>query len=70
RAAFVPTIVTPTAYTAHHSFDGALAVLPHLGDPHAPLASAAANENERPAWVDLATLRGWHRNALSEAAAV
>ncbi|MFL6639526.1 MAG: HAD family hydrolase [Paraburkholderia graminis] len=70
RAAFVPTIVTPTAYTAHHSFDGALAVLPHLGDPHAPLASAAANENERPAWVDLDTLRGWHRNALSEAAAV
>ncbi|MEC5404530.1 HAD family hydrolase [Paraburkholderia sp. MPAMCS5] len=68
RGAFVPTVVTPTAYTSHDSFDGALAVLPHLGDPHAPIASPDADK--RPAWVDIATLRRWHRDALSEAAAL
>ncbi|WP_027798114.1 HAD family hydrolase [Paraburkholderia dilworthii] len=68
RAAFVPTVVTPTAYTSRDSFDGALAVLPHLGDPHAPIRSTTVDE--RPAWVDLDTLRRWHRNALNEAAAV
>ena len=68
RAASVPTVVTPTAYTSHDSFDGALAVLPHLGDPHAPIRSATVDK--WPAWVDLDTLRRWHRNALNEAAAV
>ncbi|TGQ20520.1 HAD family hydrolase, partial [Mesorhizobium sp. M00.F.Ca.ET.216.01.1.1] len=65
RAARVPTIVTPTAYTADHSFEGALVVLPHLGDPHAPILSPSANE--RPAWVDLDTLRRWHREAFDAA---
>lgn len=32
RAAGIPTIVTPTAYTRGQPFDGALAVLPELGD--------------------------------------
>ncbi|WP_025597031.1 HAD-IA family hydrolase [Burkholderia sp. WSM2230] len=71
RAALVPTVVTPTAYTAHHSFEGALAVLPHLGDPDAPIPSPSANK--RPTWVDLDTLRRWHRHASHgshEAAAV
>jgi beta-phosphoglucomutase-like phosphatase (HAD superfamily) len=35
--AHVPTIVTPTAYTSRDCFDRALAVLPHLGDPHTPI---------------------------------
>lgn len=65
RAARAPTIVTPTAYTADHSFEGALVVLPHLGDPHAPILSPSASE--RPAWVDLDTLRRWHREAFDAA---
>ena len=31
-AAGIPVVVTPTAYTAHESFSGALAVLPDLGE--------------------------------------
>jgi HAD superfamily hydrolase (TIGR01509 family) len=66
RAAGVPTVVTPTAYTSQDDFDGALAVLPHLGEPHAPVPSSVPDE---PAgWVDLATLRQWHRHALAELA--
>ncbi|WP_321897991.1 HAD family hydrolase [Paraburkholderia heleia] len=63
RAAGVPTIVTPTAYTAHETFEDALAVLPHLGDPHAPVPSPVAGE--APGWVDLVTLRRWHRHTLA-----
>ncbi|MFM0310706.1 HAD family hydrolase [Paraburkholderia sp. RL17-383-BIF-A] len=66
RAAGVPTIVTPTAYTSQDDFDGALAVLPDLGEPHAPIPSLVQNEEAR--WVDLATLRHWHRHALTESA--
>ncbi|MDR3099589.1 MAG: HAD family hydrolase [Paraburkholderia sp.] len=63
RAAGVPTVVTPTAYTSHDAFDGALAVLPHLGEPHAPISSPVPGE--APGWVDLVTLRRWHRHALA-----
>jgi len=66
RAAGVPTVVTPSEYTSHECFDGALTVLPHLGDPHAPIPHLAPDET--PGWVDLATLRRWHRHAVSEAA--
>lgn len=66
RAAGIPTVVTPTAYTSQDSFDGALAVLPHLGEPHTPIPSSVPDE--RPGWVDLATLRHWHRHALTEVA--
>jgi beta-phosphoglucomutase-like phosphatase (HAD superfamily) len=62
RAAGIPTIVTPTGYTAQDSFDGALAVLPHLGDPQIPLLQPVRGETHR--WVDLATLRRWHRSTL------
>ncbi|MCC8397015.1 HAD family hydrolase [Paraburkholderia sp. MMS20-SJTR3] len=67
RAAQVPAIVTPSAFTAHESFDGALAVLPHLGDPHQPLPAAVHGETQP--WVDLAMLRRWHRAAARHAAA-
>jgi HAD superfamily hydrolase (TIGR01509 family) len=63
--AHVPTIVTPTAYTSRDCFDRALAVLPHLGDPHTPLSQPVRGESHR--WVDLATLRRWHRDAVCEA---
>jgi HAD superfamily hydrolase (TIGR01509 family) len=32
RAAGLATVITPTRYTADHNFDGALRVLPDLGD--------------------------------------
>ena len=63
RAAHVPTVVTPTGYTSQDSFDGALAVVPHLGDPQTPIVQPVRGEQLR--WVDLATLRRWHRNAAS-----
>jgi beta-phosphoglucomutase-like phosphatase (HAD superfamily) len=31
RAAALATVITPTSYTADHSFEGALRVLPDLG---------------------------------------
>ncbi|WP_042300834.1 HAD family hydrolase [Paraburkholderia kururiensis] len=68
RAARIPTIVTPTAYTAHHDFDDALRVLPHLGDPDQPLALHATHEPC--VIVDLATLRRWHGNTLFPGAAI
>jgi HAD superfamily hydrolase (TIGR01509 family) len=61
RAAGVPVVVTPSAFTAHEDFDGALAVLPHLGDPHAPIVQMVRGEWHR--WVDLAMLRRWHEEA-------
>ena len=61
RAARVPVVVTPSAFTAHEDFDGALAVLPHLGDPHAPILQMVRGEWHR--WVDLALLRQWHEDA-------
>jgi HAD superfamily hydrolase (TIGR01509 family) len=53
RAAGIPTIVTPTAYTRGHCFDGALLLLAHLDDPNHPV-------------VDLAALRRWHAGAQLE----
>ena len=64
-AAGIPTIVTPTAYSALHSFAGALLVLPHLGDPEHPMNQRIAGADRR--WVDLATLTRWHEGTLFEA---
>lgn len=66
RAAGIPTIVTPTAYTAGQRFDDALLVLPHLGDPDHPLPQHLPGANQR--WTDLAALRQWHHGTLFEAA--
>lgn len=60
RAAGIPTVVTPSGYTAHDCFDGALAIVPHLGDPQTPLQPL---RGEAQRWVDLAMLRRWHRHA-------
>jgi HAD superfamily hydrolase (TIGR01509 family) len=65
-AAGIRTLVTPTAYTAQHRFDGALLVLPHLGDPKIRLPQLIPGATER--WVDVATLRRWHHGTLFEAA--
>lgn len=63
-AAGVPTLVTPTAYTAMQSFDGALLVLPHLGDPDQPMAQRLPGTDQR--WADLPALRRWHEGVLFE----
>ncbi|MDF3839703.1 HAD family hydrolase [Cupriavidus basilensis] len=66
QAAGVPTVITPTAYTAAERFDGALLVLPHLGDPDQPMPQHLPGADHR--WADLAALRRWHRGTRSEAA--
>ncbi|WP_420475366.1 HAD-IA family hydrolase [Noviherbaspirillum sp. ST9] len=66
RAAGIPTLVTPTAYTVTHRFDDALLVLPYLGDPDHPLPQHIPDADQR--WVDLAALRRWHSGTLFEAA--
>ncbi len=66
RAAGIPTLVTPTAYTLGHQFSGAMLLLPHLGDPEQPMLQAVPGADQR--WVDLAALRRWHRGAFFEAA--
>jgi HAD superfamily hydrolase (TIGR01509 family) len=63
RAAGIATVVTPTAYTAQDVSEGALSVLPHLGDPDQPIPQHVCDETCQ--WVDLATLRRWHRDTVS-----
>jgi HAD superfamily hydrolase (TIGR01509 family) len=55
----MPAVITTSAYTADQAFDGALAVLPHLGDPEEPLHDSRTLGLPRP-WVDLEQLKGWH----------
>ncbi|MGN6702469.1 MAG: HAD-IA family hydrolase, partial [Burkholderiaceae bacterium] len=64
-AAGIRTIVTPTAFTALHSFGDALLVLPHLGDPATPLGQRIPGAEHR--WVDLGALQHWHEGTLFEA---
>lgn len=64
-AAGIRTIVTPTAFTALHSFGDALLVLPHLGDPSTPLGQSIPGAEHR--WVDLGALQQWHEGTLFEA---
>jgi beta-phosphoglucomutase-like phosphatase (HAD superfamily) len=66
RAAGIPTIITPTAYTTLQQFDDALLVLPHLGDPDMPMGQHIPGADQR--WVDLAALHHWHDGTLFEAA--
>lgn len=65
-AAGIPTLITPTAYTAMQRFDEALLVLPHLGDPDQPMHQHVPGADQR--WVDLAALRRWHNGVLFETA--
>ncbi|BDB27547.1 phosphatase [Cupriavidus sp. TA19] len=66
QAAGIATVITPTAYTAQDRFDGALLVLPHLGDPAQPLPRQLPGAAQR--WADLGALRNWHRGTRCEAA--
>ena len=60
-AAGLRTLVTPTVHTADHRFDGALRVLPHLGDLDHRLPHGVAGMAQR--WVTLEALRRWHAAA-------
>lgn len=66
RAASIPVIITPTAFTRLQDFSNALLVLPHLGDPDQPMTQWIAGLTQR--WVDLAALRSWHDGMLFESA--
>lgn len=63
-AAGVPALITPTAYTADQSFEGAMLVLPHLGDPDCPMTQRLPGTDQR--WIDLLALRRWHEGVLFE----
>lgn len=65
-AAGLQTLVTPTVHTADQRFDGALRVLPHLGDVDQPLPHGVAGMEQR--WVTLDVLRRWHADTLFEPA--
>jgi len=58
-AALVPVIITTNGYTSGEAFEGALAVVDHLGDPGTP--SRCLQGSLDGASVDLAQLRHWHR---------
>ena len=66
-AAGVPAVITPTAYTRHHRFGDALAVISHLGEASDPVPEPLADTAQR--YVDLALLRRWHAT-MSAASAI
>ncbi|MEJ7139501.1 HAD-IA family hydrolase [Amphibiibacter pelophylacis] len=59
-AAGLATVVTPTAWTRHDGFAGALAVLPSLGEPDVSSPELC---------VDVARLRRWHASFWRDSAA-
>ncbi|HSI42293.1 MAG TPA: HAD family hydrolase [Xanthobacteraceae bacterium] len=50
RAAGLPTVVTPSLYTSHQTFPGALAVVPNLDTPPVTLALIARWRAADPNW--------------------
>lgn len=66
HAAGIPTLITTTAYTARQNFDGALGVLPHLGDSARPVLHGIPGAEQ--AWVDLDLLRLMRANQRNAAA--
>ncbi len=58
-AARLPTLVTINDYTAHDGFDGAVAVVDHLGEPDLPMRVLAGDLGGA-TYVDVAALRHAH----------
>ena len=58
-AARLPTLVTINDYTAHDGFDGAIAVVDHLGEPDLPM-HVLAGDLGGATYVDVAALRHAH----------
>jgi beta-phosphoglucomutase-like phosphatase (HAD superfamily) len=63
-AAGLQCVVTPTHWTEHDDFAGALLMLPHLGEPTQPLPGEPGDRLRDAAWLTLGEL-----SALSERAA-
>ena len=61
EAAGLAVIATPTWYSLAESLPPTFVSLPHLGDPEAPLPKGTPGAP----YVDLATLREWHRLAIA-----
>ena len=62
QGAGLAVVATPTWYSRAARLPRALALLPHLGDPHAPLPAGMPGAP----FVDLARLRAWHRGAAGQ----
>lgn len=58
RAAGLRTVITINEYTADHNFDGAVAVLDHLGEPDKPFRILQGCEHGQH-YVDTALLKRW-----------
>ena len=61
QAAGLTVIATPTWYSLAESLPPTFVSLPHLGDPETPLPKGTPGAP----FIDLATLREWHRLALA-----
>lgn len=59
RGAGLRTIVTVNDYTADHNFEGAIAVLDHLGEPDKPFHVIAGRDHGHH-YVDTKLLRRWY----------
>lgn len=59
QRAGIPTLITYSHYTREQRFEGALAVLEHLGEPGLP-ARMVAGPHSHSAVVTLEVLRDWH----------
>jgi HAD superfamily hydrolase (TIGR01509 family) len=57
-AAKVKTLITLNGYTEHENFDGALAVLSHLGEPGLPFSTTSPVANGM-GFVDIELLQHW-----------
>jgi len=60
RRAAIPVAVTLNDYTAHQHFDGALAVVDHLGEPGFPLACLAGRLEPDCRLLDVVALKRLH----------
>lgn len=57
----IKTLITINDYTAQEEFDGALAVLSDLGEPHAPYKLIAGQACDK-GYVDVALVKKWAEN--------
>ena len=66
QKAGIPTLITYSHYTREQRFDGALAVLEHLGEPELP-AKVVVGPRSCATVVTLDVLRSWHQGFLLKA---
>ncbi len=66
QKAGIPTLITYSQYTLGQRFEGALAVMEHLGEPEVP-ARVVAGPRSCATVLTLEVLRDWHQTAASRA---